>query len=74
MTNRKDGRVCPKCGGKLYANHTRTLDRVIHRWVSCESCGAGFVTKQEPPVIIREVIPYEDSSSGKPPLRLAIGT
>jgi len=70
----QDGRYCPKCGGKLYANHTRTLGSVIHRWVACEACGAGYVTKQDPPIILREVITYDDSSSGKQPLKLGIAS
>lgn len=69
MTKPKDGCNCPKCGGRLYADGTRRIGSIIRRFVRCESCGAGFITHQDPPRIIREV----ESRTGQSPLNLVIG-
>lgn len=49
--------VCPYCGAAMFVGATNTLDTTIERHVYCRNsnCGKGFISRQPPAVIIREV-------------------
>lgn len=53
----KPANVCPYCGCVMFVNGTNTLATTIERHVYCrnESCGKGFISRQPPAVLVREI-------------------
>lgn len=69
----KPAETCPYCGGVLFAYGTSKLTETTERYVECRSSqcagksgrGPAFLTRQPPPIIIREVDRRDkDSISG----------
>jgi len=58
----KSAESCPYCGSRLDVDKTTALTSTIERYVYCrnEQCGAGFITRQPPAVIVREVSQRRD--------------
>ena len=69
----KPADVCPFCGCALFVDRTNTLPTTIERHVYCRnaSCGKGFLSRQPPAIIVREINQHDKiSSSGKHRLTL----
>ena len=63
--NGKPADICPFCGAGMFVNGTNTLTTTIERHVYCrnEKCGRGFISRQPPAVLVREINRHDKISS-----------